>query len=728
MGTGAQAQLGWETDPTAYVTGPTDPLALPGTPEAAPTIAQYPDGPSFNFYSAPGLIDMPSGEAAPDGQFNAGVSWFGGIGRYTLTFQALPWVSGSFRYNSFANANFSGFETYYDRSFDLRFRLLKETDRLPAVTLGLQDFVGTGISAGEYIAATKTFSLPPSRLGGSGTLKVTGGLGWGRLGSYGSINGYGDRPAYDPSSTGGQVAYDQWFRGPFAPFAGIEWRPNDTFGVKVEYSSDAYVTEVQDMGILDRRSPINFGVEYKVNNAIRIGGYYLYGSEVGFNIQIQGNPKAPPVPVAVPAPQPVLVRQDPRTNPEAWSTSWAGSREVPPALRDNLIGVLDPQGITVETFTVSAHTAEVRYNNRRYWPEMNAIGRVARAMAQTLPPSVETFHIVPQSNGMAVNRATIRRSDLEVVEYETDATGAMTALIGYSDAPPLSLEAVSNEALFPRFSYSLQPYFEPSYFDPDKPIRLDVGLELNGTYRPAPGWIASGALRYKLFGDLDGGRPSNSVLPHVRSDWAEYAQYDLTMRNLYVAKQWRPGKDLYARATFGYLEQMFGGISTELLWKPVNSPLGLGIEANYVAQRDQDQRFGFGQYDYQIATGHASAYYEFGPGLIGQVDAGRYLAGDWGATFSMDRIFDNGWRVGAFFTLTNVSAEDFGEGSFDKGIRFSIPVNWVLGQPSRQTVGTTITPITRDGGQRLVVPGRLYPQIRAAHKKALDDQSVRFWQ
>lgn len=723
IATGARAQ-----DHSAYVTGPVDPLALPGTPEAAPTIARYPDAPTLNFYGAAGLIDMPSGEAAPDGQINAGVSWFGGIGRYTLTFQGLPWVSASFRYNSFANANFAGFDTYYDRSFDLRFRLLKESTYLPAVTLGLQDFVGTGISAGEYIAATKTFDLPPSRLGSTGTLKVTGGLGWGRLGSYGSISGYGDRPSYNPNSTGGELAWDQWFRGPFAPFAGLEWRPNDKLGFKVEYSSDAYVTEVQDMGILDRRSPVNFGVEYKVNDAIRIGGYYLYGSEVGFNIQIQANPKNPPLPPAVPAPQPVLVRPSPKSDPGAWSTAWADSSTVAPVLRDNLIGVLDPQGITVETVTVSAHSAEVRYRNRRYWPQANGVGRVARAMAQVMPNSVETFHIVPQSEGMAVSRVTLRRSDLEVMEYDVEATSAMAGLVGYSDPPPLSPTAVSNEALFPRFSYSLQPYFEPSYFDPDKPIRIDVGAELNGTYRPAPGWIASGALRYKLFGDLDGGRPSNSVLPHVRSDWAEYAQHDFTMRNLYVAKQWRPGQNLYARATLGYLEQMFGGVSTELLWKPVNSPLGLGIEANYVAQRDQDQWFGFGQYDYRVATGHASAYYEFGPGLIGQVDAGRYLAGDWGATVSLDRTFANGWSVGAFFTLTNVSSEDFGEGSFDKGIRFSMPVNWILGQPSRQTVGTTITPITRDGGQRLIVPGRLYPQIRDAHRKALDDASVRFWQ
>ncbi|WP_417723217.1 YjbH domain-containing protein [Salipiger sp.] len=43
------------------------------------------------------------------------------------------------------------------------------------------------------------------------------------------------------------------------------------------------------------------------------------------------------------------------------------------------------------------------------------------------------------------------------------------------------------------------------------------------------------------------------------------------------------------------------------------------------------------------------------------------------ATLSVDRAFDNGIRIGAWQMLTDVSFDDFGEGSFDKGIRFEIP-------------------------------------------------------
>ena len=101
---------------------------------------------------------------------------------------------------------------------------------------------------------------------------------------------------------------------------------------------------------------------------------------------------------------------------------------------------------------------------------------------------------------------------------------------------------------------------------------------------------------------------SNSVLPHVRTDAVLYAREgDTTLENLYINKQWKPSADTFARITAGYLEQMYGGLSTELLWKPADSPLGLGIEANYVKKRDYNQRFGF--QDYDVFTGHASAYY-----------------------------------------------------------------------------------------------------------------------
>ncbi|MFC3612573.1 YjbH domain-containing protein [Lutimaribacter marinistellae] len=683
--------------------------------------------PSLNFYGSPGLIDMPTAEMMPDGQFATTVSYFGGQGRYTLTFQALPWLSASFRYNSIRNWNLGGFPTYYDRGFDVRFRLLKERRNLPEITLGLQDFAGTGIYAAEYIVATKNFETPPlgtSRL--PGRLKVTAGVGWGRLGSYNSIASYGTRPPFDPSNTGGQLSYDQWFRGPFALFGGLEWQANEQWAFKLEYSSDDYVTETQTTSVFDKKSPVNFGVEYQWTRTTRLGAYYMYGSEIGVSAQFQLNPSRPITPMRVSAPQPIQPRPSRAEAPEVWTLAWTESASAPSALQQNIAALLEPDGLILQSLALEPYAAEVRFRNTRYNTYPIAVGRVARAMARALPGSIETFRIVPVERGMALSAVTIRRSDLEALEFAPDNNDAILSVAGITNAGAPSATAQVNENLYPDFSWAIAPYFSPAYFDPTQPFLIDVGVEASATYKPAPGWVISGALRQRIAGNLENGRTSPSLLPPVRTDQALYAQYSTTINQLYVARYWKPDDDLYARVSAGYFEYGYGGLSTELLWKPVNSQLGLGVEVNYAMKRDYDQMLGF--QDYSIVTGHASAYMDFDNGIYGQVDVGRYLAGDYGVTVSVDRVFANGWSVGGFFTQTTASSTEFGEGSFDKGIRFSIPLSFFTGQPSRKSQGTTIRPIQRDGGARMHVPGRLYDQVRGAHRKAMDDQWAGFWE
>jgi hypothetical protein len=295
-----------------------------------------------------------------------------------------------------------------------------------------------------------------------------------------------------------------------------------------------------------------------------------------------------------------------------------------------------------------------------------------------------------------------------------------------ADAGRASADAVRAAGLYPSFTWALGPFARPGLFDPADPFRLDVGVRLAGWLELSPGVILSGAVTQRLAGNLKNyNRPSNSVLPRVRTDDYLRSRRSTELERLQLAWYARPGRNLYSRVTVGYLERGFGGISTELLWKPVNSRLAIGAELNYVRQRAFNSPLGFGAYS--VATGHVSAYYELRNGFQAQLDVGRYLAGDVGATISLDRQFENGWRVGAFATKTNVSAARFGEGSFDKGIRLTIPIGWALGSSARKSYNITVRPVQRDGGARLDVDGRLYEDIRSYHGKRLDDQWGRVW-
>lgn len=679
--------------------------------------------PTLSFYGVPGLVDMPSAQAIPDGDLSLTVGWFGNALRNSIAFQFAPRITGVFRYSRLGDANLGGYEDYYDRSFDFRFQLLNEGRRRPAVALGLQDFGGTGLYAAEYLTATKTFG---SRV--RGTL----GIGWGRLGSFGGfdnpLGAIDDRFETRSSNPtlGGTLDFGNWFRGDAAVFGGVEWQATDKLTLAVEYSSDAYDLE-QRQGVITHRSPFNFGVNYRLRDGVDLGAYYLYGSEIGARLSFTLNPKSPPSPGGLEgAPPPVHPR--PAAGSLGWSRDWVSSEARVTTIREDARKGLDALGLELVALRMTGTAATIHLRNPRYDAEAQAIGRAARALTRVMPPSVETFTIIPVRNGTPMSSITLRRSDLEQLETALDGAAEILDRAKIVDAAGRAIAASERLAgAYPKFEYGLGPYLSPSYFDPDNPVRADFGAQLSAAFSPEPGLVFAGQLRQPIFGNLDqSNRASNSVLPHVRTDVVQYEkQSELELSYLTAEYFFRPGRNLYGRVTAGYLEKMYGGVSGELLWKPVSGPLALGVEVNYVRKRDFDQGFGF--QDYGVATGHASAYYEFADGYLARVDAGRYLAGDWGATFSLDREFDNGFRVGAFFTLTDVPFSKFGEGSFDKGIHLTIPLSWLSGEPTRRAFSTTIRPVTRDGGARLNVRNRLYETVRGNHVPDLQDRWGKFW-
>ena len=93
-----------------------------------------------------------------------------------VNFQALPFLEATFRLDRAAGRD--------ERArHDHRPRLRREDapvagERVaPGVAVGLQDFIGTGLYAGEYVVASKRF----------GPWTLTLGLGWGRLGTGADI-------------------------------------------------------------------------------------------------------------------------------------------------------------------------------------------------------------------------------------------------------------------------------------------------------------------------------------------------------------------------------------------------------------------------------------------------------------------------------------------------------------------------------------------------------------
>ncbi len=221
--------------------------------------------------------------------------------------------------------------------------------------------------------------------------------------------------------------------------------------------------------------------------------------------------------------------------------------------------------------------------------------------------------------------------------------------------------------------------------------------------------------------------PDGTDLKRVRTLVRQYINDNpVRMNNLQMTWMDHLGDNWYSQAYGGYLEMMFGGVGGEVLYRPQGSNWAVGVDANYVVQRDPDSQFGFFteevQFDpltnrnYRVQTGaitgHATVYYqpqwEWLPNTLFKVSAGQYLTEDKGITVDFSKQFDSGVIAGAFVAKTNLSAEEFGEGSYNKGFYISIPFDIMTVKPSTNRATISWLPLSRDGGQMLNRKYQLY--------------------
>jgi len=394
-------------------------------------------------------------------------------------------------------------------------------------------------------------------------------------------------------------------------------------------------------------------------------------------------------------------------------TDDGGSSVDPTVLERKLAADLDQQALILNALSLGTSELWLYYGNSRYQTESEAAGRVVRVLMADAPPSVELFHLVPMVGGMPVQEITIARSALERAALAHGQAAGLGEAITLS-APPLDNPALDRAAanLFPRFYWALDPKLTEHIFDPDKPLQFMVYADVILGLGVAPGLTVQTELTGNIWNDYILTRGAGSVLPHVRTDLLEYIKHGAYgMSALEVVYRTRLARDVFGEAKAGYLEDMYMGAGGQLLWRPEGSRVSFGIDVYQVWKRDFDRLFG--RQSYNILTGHASIYYE-SPwyGLNFNVHMGRYLAGDYGATFEVTRRSSAGVEIGFFATFTNVPFSKFGEGSFDKGIILHIPFEWGLPLHSQSSYDLVLHALTRDGGQRLDNDDSLYDETR----------------
>jgi Exopolysaccharide biosynthesis protein YbjH len=388
------------------------------------------------------------------------------------------------------------------------------------------------------------------------------------------------------------------------------------------------------------------------------------------------------------------------------------------------------EGYTLEGTTVRDDTLTVWVRQGRYRDMPRAFGRAARIAAATAPANIEHIHIVLMEKGLPVLETAFVRRDIEQGASPQRLSAAETAHRTTIAAPqePLRQADFVNDSLYPDLDLGLNPGFRQSFGGPDAYYVFQVYAEASATLTLTPGLMLDGRYSINLYNTFDELKlPSDSQLPRVRTDISRYLkQGDTGLNQLDMNYLFPVATNWYGKASAGIFELMFGGAGGEVLYAPAGRPWAVGGEFYWVKQRDFDAGFAF--VPYETTTGHFSLYYDLPfNGMTGKIHAGRYLAGDDGATFELSRSFDSGVELGVFATLTDVSAEKFGEGSFDKGFYISFPFDMFTITSSRARRSFVFRPTTRDGGQRIGTSYRLYDTVKEYRQRNMQGNWRDVW-
>jgi len=646
-----------------------------------------------------GLLQTPTARMAKEGSLSINYNDIDQYRFWSVSLQLFPWMESTVRYTDVRTRlyspfeGFSGDQTLKDKGIDVKFRLLQESFYMPDVSVGFTDIGGTGFFASEFINFSK----------GYGPLDFHLGIGSGYLGAGGNItnplceikDSFCERPS-GISGLGGKVEFDDFFKGSTSLFGGVEYQtPVEGLILKLEYDGNDYASD--RAGRLEQDSKWNLGAVYKYDNwDFNIN--YQRGNTFGFGVSYTFDLHTIK-----------QVKYDRAPRPIVNSTP---AQSIEKLNRQRLYSDLVNEGSFLLNAThqdddeMTFYGIQLGYRNHD-----EATQRVARILASELPESITTYKIVD-----TVAHTPIVTTEIDVEEFKTAAKYlALETDIKTSyqrvDTSEKTLKNYKPNKLS-GFIFGVEAFWIQTFGNPEAFYLYQGGAYVNGGYAFDANFSVRGGVKVTLFENFDKFNflvdAQESALPRVRTRVREYVtRRKVSLENAYLHWFDRIAPNVYAQAYGGLLETMFGGVGAEILYRPVNSSLSFGIDLNYVQQRDFNSETAF--FDYKVLTGHATMYWQpdFLPDMLLTVSAGQFLAKDKGVNVDFAKRFDSGIIVGAYAAFTNVSAQEYGEGSFTKGFYISIPFDLFSFSPAKGRGTIPWVPIGRDGGQMLQRPIKL---------------------
>jgi membrane-associated phospholipid phosphatase len=647
---------------------------------------------------------MPDAYIAEDGTFSAGYGYDQPYGSFWATAAVLPFLQVTGRYVSITGvAGFSdipggygaSYGKYKDKVFDAKIRLVAESATMPSVSVGANDVLGTELFKGQFIVMSKTF-------GHQHNIEATVGYGKGRAAGL---------------------------------FGGLRWHPRayPRWAIVAEYDANKYTSDVAaDKTNAGKRRPgPTAAVEYRWG---WLGGQIArhrehFSANLFINVPFSEREFIPKL--YEPAPF------DPKKAPVRVSAAeWQQDSSRGVALAEALIKQ-DFKNVRVE---LDGNVLKLTLTNNRISNMGRAIGRAARTALAFAPEGTRAIHItytkleqplatyefqdVPRLTDYLtglVSRDAFLQSVL--VRYSTpadridDQQGLLAAV--REDGNGLAVQAgqdgnivqvVSEDREANRFK--VVPKISFFFNDPSGALRYEVAAAANYDKRLGQGTYLNSAFKLNLLENVSGvTQPSNSLLPHVRTDIAEYKRGGRFKLNRLLLNQYLTlDERVYARASAGFYEEMYRGLGGQILYLPKDSHWATDLTVDALQQRGY--KGWFDKRNYKTVTALGALHYKLPYDITATARAGRFLARDEGVRLEFKRRFQSGVEIGAWYTKTNgkdITNPGTPTNPYnDKGVFLSVPLNIMLPTDTQANAGIGLSPWTRDVGQMVASPGDLY--------------------
>ena len=616
----------------------------------------------------------------------------------TLTVTPFNWLEASYFYYRPEDLTWLGNDPgrYLDKGFNVKFIYRPDSPYLPNIAVGLDDFAGTGYMTREYVVASKSYN----------SFNFTLGIGWGKFVGEDSFDNplnqisdkFSKRPSFsDNYNLGGSPSYDQWFRGKSTFLGGVEYVfPNKKWlKLKLEYDPFDYLDfsgfnrPDASFKLRKKESDINIGLDIQFNDAASGSIYFIKGNTVNidFTYALTFNKK---------------LSTKPKFAPNISNDDISKSKNN---FYEELLKNLNNNRLYLQTSTlkedgklnVSISTSEYRNAIR----SSSYSAYVANEVAKNNEIDISSISISLINAGVALNNIKYTPSHLDKHSNTPIELVKKYTMLESGSSDTLKNDEFKPRVLFPVIFSSWSPNIESHVGNPEKFYFGSINLQYINEIQFNRNLLLTSKFVKRLYGNFtDTVSGPGSQMQHVRTDVVQYLKENsILIDRLQLDYIWSPHKEMYAKLSTGIFESMYAGIGGEFLYKPFKKNYYIGFEAFRVRQRAFNQRFSFKEYETE--TGHINLGYNFTSGIEANLSFGKYLAKDKGYTFDLGRRISSGFKAGIYFTRTNVSAEVFGEGSFDKGFYFQIPMELFSTKYQGNYSNFKLSPLTRDGGAKL---------------------------